>query len=52
MNAARKEAIEYSPAFLTTPVCPEPVEPKQFLILLSKLADEVYGSIGPIHGDL
>jgi alpha-amylase len=36
MNAARKEAIEYSPAFLTTPVRTEPFEPKDFLTLLPK----------------
>jgi alpha-amylase len=34
MNAARKGAIEYSAAFLTTPVRLEPVEPKHFLSLL------------------
>jgi alpha-amylase len=34
LNAARKGAIEYSPAFLTTPVRLEPVEPKHFLSLL------------------
>ena len=37
MNAARKEAIEYLPAFLTTPVRPELVEPKHFLTLLQKM---------------
>jgi hypothetical protein len=52
MNAARKEAIEYSSAFLTTPVRPEPVEPKHFSYFIPKNADEAYGSRGPIHGDL
>jgi alpha-amylase len=35
MNAARKQAIEYSSAFLATPVRPEPTDPRLFLTLIT-----------------